>query len=86
VLHGFSAAVPGFLALSDPGRWGSITHCAGYGAFAVARDRDIATIGLDAERAMLAALTAAWPQVCWDRMLFSAREPVYEAWFPVTRR
>ena len=28
---------------------GSITHCAGYRACAVARDRDVVTIGLDAE-------------------------------------
>jgi 4'-phosphopantetheinyl transferase EntD len=32
-----------------PGVVGSITHCAGYRASAVAHDRDIVTIGLDAE-------------------------------------
>jgi 4'-phosphopantetheinyl transferase EntD len=26
------------------------------------------------------------PSVCWDRLLFSAKESVYKAWFPLTRR
>lgn len=83
---------------------GSITHCAGYRASAVARDRDVLTVGLDAEphdtlpagvlnaiasrgeQTGLAALAAARPDVCWDRMLFSAKESVYKAWFPLTRR
>ena len=87
-----------------PGVVGSITHCAGYRASAVARDRDVVTIGLDAEphdnlpsgvleavasdgeQARLAALAAARPDVCWDRMLFSVKESVYKAWFPLTRR
>jgi 4'-phosphopantetheinyl transferase EntD len=83
---------------------GSITHCAGYRASAVARDRDVVTIGLDAEphdklpdgvleavaspgeQAMLAGLALSEPGVFWDRMLFSAKEAVYKAWFPLTRR
>jgi 4'-phosphopantetheinyl transferase EntD len=83
---------------------GSITHCAGYRACAVAHDRDIVTIGVDAEphdilpdgvlgavsssdeQVRLAALTSARPDVCWDRMLFSAKESVYKAWFPLTHR
>jgi 4'-phosphopantetheinyl transferase EntD len=83
---------------------GSITHCAGYRASAVARDRDVVTVGLDAEphddlppgvlaavasggeQARLAALAAVQPQVCWDRLLFSAKESVYKAWFPLTMR
>ncbi len=83
---------------------GSITHCAGYRASAVARDRDVVTVGLDAEphddlppgvlavvassgeQARLAALAAVQPQVCWDRLLFSAKESVYKAWFPLTLR
>jgi 4'-phosphopantetheinyl transferase EntD len=83
---------------------GSMTHCAGYRACAVARDRDLLTIGLDAEphgplpdgvlkavaspqeRKRLAALAAAAPGTHWDRMLFSAKESVYKAWFPLTQR
>jgi enterobactin synthetase component D / holo-[acyl-carrier protein] synthase len=83
---------------------GSITHCAGYRASAVARACDVVTIGLDAEphdtlppgvlgaiayggeEARLAALAAARPEVCWDRILFCAKESVYKAWFPLTRR
>ena len=83
---------------------GSMTHCAGYRACAVAHDRDVLTIGLDAEphdalpdgvleavasgdeQARLAALAIVAPGVRWDRMLFSAKESVYKAWFPLTRR
>jgi 4'-phosphopantetheinyl transferase EntD len=83
---------------------GSITHCAGYRAAAVARDRDVVTIGLDAEpheplpagvlgaiaspgeQAAVAALATARAGTCWDRMLFSAKESVYKAWFPLTGR
>jgi 4'-phosphopantetheinyl transferase EntD len=83
---------------------GSITHCAGYRAAGVGRDRDIVTVGLDAEphdklpdgvlkavaspaeQSRLAALAAASPGLCWDRMLFCAKEAVYKAWFPLTQR
>lgn len=82
---------------------GSITHCAGYRAAAVAREADLVTIGIDAElnerlpadvlklvalpreRTMLTAIAAVVPDVAWDRLLFSAKEAVYKAWFPLTR-
>jgi enterobactin synthetase component D / holo-[acyl-carrier protein] synthase len=87
-----------------PGVVGSITHCDGYGAAAVARTEDMLTIGLDAEpndvlpdgvldaisvpceQARLRELAPVTPAVCWDRLLFSAKESVYKAWFPLTRR
>ncbi len=87
-----------------PGVVGSITHCAGYRASAVALGRDVVAIGLDAEpndalpdgvlravageaeQARIAALEAAHPEVSWDRLLFSAKESVYKAWFPLTGR
>jgi 4'-phosphopantetheinyl transferase EntD len=83
---------------------GSITHCAGYRAAAVARARDVLTTGVDAEpdedlpagvlelialpgeRERLRGLAAAAPGTCWDRLLFSAKESVYKAWFPLTGR
>jgi enterobactin synthetase component D / holo-[acyl-carrier protein] synthase len=83
---------------------GSITHCDGYRAAAVARDRNVVTLGLDAEpadplpdgvmrlvfdvgeRAWIRELGAARPEVCWDRLLFSAKESVYKAWFPLAGR
>jgi 4'-phosphopantetheinyl transferase EntD len=83
---------------------GSITHCAGYRAAAVARLTEVQTIGIDAEphepmpdglidiialadeRAHLAALSAADRGTRWDRLLFSAKESVYKAWFPLTGR
>jgi 4'-phosphopantetheinyl transferase EntD len=83
---------------------GSITHCDGYRAAAVARDTEVTTIGIDAEphkvlpEGVLAqvahpeevtdllGLGAAAPQVCWDALLFSAKESTYKAWFPLARR
>jgi 4'-phosphopantetheinyl transferase EntD len=83
---------------------GSITHCDGYRASAVAHTRDIATVGIDAEvnavlpegvrseiarpeeLSWLGDLERELPAVHWDRLLFSAKESVYKAWFPLTER
>ena len=81
---------------------GSITHCVGYRAAAVALTRDVASLGVDAEpnealpdrgmlelialdqeRARLGELAAVIPGISWDRLLFSAKESVYKAWFPL---
>jgi 4'-phosphopantetheinyl transferase EntD len=79
---------------------GSITHCKGYRAAAVAKQRDILTIGIDAEpdeqlppgilEQVAVAREQAWlaaapPGVCWDRLLFSAKESAFKAWFPLSR-
>jgi len=87
-----------------PGVVGSITHCDGYRAAAVARAADVTTLGVDAEpdeplpdgvldlvagpeeQAWLAGKGATTAGPCWDRLLFSAKESVYKAWFPLTRR
>jgi 4'-phosphopantetheinyl transferase EntD len=111
---------------------GSITHCAGYRACAVARTTNVAAIGIDAEpdAALPAGLIdmvatgpeRAWirrhaaarpgadmvgaglpdagvpgagprnagvpgvgpPAVCWDRLLFSAKEAACKLWYPLT--
>jgi len=78
---------------------GSLTHCAGYGAAAVAPAARFAAVGIDAEvrrplpggvlakialppeRAWIGARPAG---CCWDRVLFSAKESVFKAWFPLT--
>ncbi|HLL67792.1 MAG TPA: 4'-phosphopantetheinyl transferase superfamily protein [Micromonosporaceae bacterium] len=83
---------------------GSMTHCDGYRACAVAARTDLAAIGIDAEphqplpdgvlslvslpveRASLEHLSARRPDVCWDRLLFCAKEAVYKAWFPLAER
>ena len=84
---------------------GSMTHCAGFCAAAVARSGEVSALGIDAEvhaplpegvldlialgseRERLAALADGVPTaVHWDRVLFSAKESVYKAWFPLTRR
>lgn len=44
------------------------------------------SIALPQERERLDRLRSADPRVHWDRLLFSAKESVYKAWFPMTRR
>ncbi|WP_433256970.1 4'-phosphopantetheinyl transferase family protein [Streptosporangium sp. CA-135522] len=78
---------------------GAITHCAGYRAAAVSLKA--ITLGIDAEpheqlpRGVLqtialdeerAALERLGGRVHWDRLLFSTKESVYKAWFPLARR
>ncbi|GAA1297365.1 4'-phosphopantetheinyl transferase family protein [Saccharothrix xinjiangensis] len=83
---------------------GSITHCNGYRAAAVARADQVRAIGIDAEPneptpdgvlgaialpaelAQVDRLRGSGDKVAWDRLLFSAKETVYKAWFPLTRR
>ena len=79
---------------------GSITHCRGYCAAAVAKQRDILSMGIDAEAdeqlppgvldQVAVAEERVWlatapPGVHWDRLLFSAKESVFKAWFPLAR-
>jgi 4'-phosphopantetheinyl transferase EntD len=49
-------------------------------------DGVLEAVSSESERARLARLSAARPEVCWDRVLFSAKESVYKTWFPLTRR
>ncbi|MBO4256143.1 4'-phosphopantetheinyl transferase family protein [Streptomyces griseorubiginosus] len=84
------------------GLTGTMTHCDGYRAAALARTPDLASLGIDAEphgqlpdgvfesialpteQHRHRGLRAARPTVHWDRLLFSAKESVYKAWFPLT--
>jgi 4'-phosphopantetheinyl transferase EntD len=94
--------------LSDPAgavQWpaglvGSITHCVGYRAAAVAPSAEFVSLGIDAEtnaalpdgvldlvalpdeREALARLPETG--VSWPRLLFSCKESVYKAWYPMT--
>ena len=80
---------------------GSITHCRGYRAAAVAFSKNIMTVGIDAEpngplpdgveRRVLRGEERQWLAgapggVPWDRVMFSAKEAIYKAWFPLTQR
>ena len=38
------------------------------------------------ERAHLAELARRAPGTHWDRLLFAAKESVFKAWYPLTRR
>jgi 4'-phosphopantetheinyl transferase EntD len=42
-------------------------------------------IALYEERVRLGELAAEMSGICWDRLLFSAKESVYKTWFPLTR-
>jgi 4'-phosphopantetheinyl transferase EntD len=78
---------------------GSITHCSGYRAAAVAKRDAFLSLGIDAEvhRPLPAGVLErialpeerAWlrsrsgSDVAWDCVLFSAKESVYKAWYPI---
>jgi enterobactin synthetase component D / holo-[acyl-carrier protein] synthase len=82
---------------------GSITHCDGYRAAAVARADSVQAIGIDAEPAtslppglhrsiaqpeeieQIDVLRRGNRHLPWDRLLFSAKEAAYKAWFPEHR-
>jgi 4'-phosphopantetheinyl transferase EntD len=80
---------------------GSMTHCKGYRAAAVALQSNISSVGIDADNhdslpegvlksiclpEEIAWIRSAPPQIHWDRVLFSAKESIYKAWFPLTQR
>ncbi|WP_374222863.1 4'-phosphopantetheinyl transferase [Williamsia sp. CHRR-6] len=80
---------------------GSMTHTDGYRAAVVAYALQWRSVGIDAEvhdalpegvldhislpaeRDVLATRPAG---ISWDRLLFSAKEATYKAWFPITER
>jgi 4'-phosphopantetheinyl transferase EntD len=78
---------------------GSLTHCDGYRAAALTHAGELMMLGIDAEPhaplpdGVLGAIALpaeqAWirsapPHVHWGRLLFSAKESVYKAWYPYT--
>ena len=80
---------------------GSITHCQGFRAAAVARARDLRALGIDAEldeplpRDILEHIAGAQERTALqglprslnaDRLLFSAKEAIYKAWYPLTHQ
>ena len=80
---------------------GSITHCTGYRAAAVARATEVLTVGIDAEphapcppgvaSRILVTEERDWiatvPHgIHWDRLIFCAKESVYKAWYPLAKR
>jgi len=49
-------------------------------------ERVLDAVSTPGERARLRDLMAAAPGTRWDRLLFSSKESVYKAWFPLARR
>jgi len=79
---------------------GSISHCTNMAAAVVTRDEDFVSIGIDIEIAepLTSSLMkrialpeeiemmADWDtNVPWGKLLFSAKEAFYKAWFPMTK-
>jgi 4'-phosphopantetheinyl transferase EntD len=80
---------------------GSITHCEGYCAAAVARSQYNMWLGIDAEpncplpegvidrvastKEMQNAARRSPDIQNWDRLLFSAKESIYKAWYPIRK-
>jgi 4'-phosphopantetheinyl transferase EntD len=88
--------------LWPPGIVGSITHCEGYRACAVALSSSMLTLGIDAER-NAPLRKGVWEEVAHgrerelqgadagggdhlDAVLFSAKEATFKAWYPLARR
>ncbi|MFC9686711.1 4'-phosphopantetheinyl transferase, partial [Streptomyces sp. NPDC056948] len=44
----------------------------------------LSSVSLPSEAERLRRLAAQRPDIHWDRLLFSAKESVYKAWFPLT--
>ncbi len=80
---------------------GSITHCPGYRAVLLARSDEVVSLGVDAEPdqplpdGVLGVVTTPREREraadgvgvrCWDRLLFSAKESAYKAWYPLDGR
>jgi 4'-phosphopantetheinyl transferase EntD len=81
---------------------GSITHCKGYCAAAVAPLNLCGGIGIDAEpneslpsevlrliarqREQDWILNANKEEISWDRLLFCIKESIYKVWYPLERR
>ena len=78
---------------------GSITHCDGYAASAVASIHQVRSLGIDAEPAeplpadvveLIASPRELERLAGWEpealRLLFSAKESIYKAWFPISQR
>jgi 4'-phosphopantetheinyl transferase EntD len=79
---------------------GSLTHCRGYRAAAVARVSEVAAVGIDADLDVplppgTLALVARPEEmdrlallpagkVCWDKLLFSVKEAIYKSWQPLS--
>lgn len=80
---------------------GSMTHCRGYHAAAVAWSREVPAVGIDAEPNLplpegVVGLIAVPREieemechgrinsaVAWDRVVFSAKESLFKAWWPL---
>lgn len=91
---------PGRQPIWPAGIVGSITHCRGYCAAAVAFSTELAAIGIDAEPHCalpdgVIELVAREEEririgdmdhstLSWETLLFSAKESVFKAWFPLT--
>ena len=84
------AGVVGSITHCDGYRGGAVARSADLVAIGIDAERDeplpygvLGDIALAEERQMLRALARRDPSLNWDRLLFSAKETVYKAWYPL---
>lgn len=75
---GYRAAV---VARADPLRWLGIDA----EVHEPLPDGVLDVVSLPAERTALERLSGPDPETAWDRVLFSCKEAVFKAWYPLTR-
>jgi 4'-phosphopantetheinyl transferase EntD len=87
------SGVVGSITHCDGYRGCAVARASHFAAIGVDAEIDIALpegllgdIALPEERRRLAALASEHPGRHWDRLLFSIKESVYKAWFPIAER
>jgi 4'-phosphopantetheinyl transferase EntD len=85
--------IVGSITHCDGFRGSAVARRAEYAAIGVDAEVDaplpqgvLGDIALAGERQMLASLAQSEPGPSWDRLLFSIKESVYKAWFPLAGR
>lgn len=86
-------AVVGSMTHCDTYRAAAVARSATVAALGIDAEPDLPlptgvreTVALPQERRQLDQLSATHPYVAWDRLLFSAKESTYKAWFPLVGR
>ncbi len=90
---GWPAGVVGSMTHCDGYRAAVVAHAADFLALgldaephAALPDRVSDLVLTPVERSRRDTAALAWPQLAWDRLIFSTKESVYKTWFPLTGR
>ncbi|WIM95160.1 4'-phosphopantetheinyl transferase superfamily protein [Actinoplanes oblitus] len=87
------AGVAGSITHCTGFRAAAVTHVADVASVGIDAEphaplppRVLGAVTTAADRDLLARLAVTHPGTCWDRLLFSAKESIYKAWYPLTGR